>query len=400
MLSGNKKYANEILDDIECYKAVLDGRLKRFPRGFWTKPWSQQSAAVITRYLLEDRLNYTEDDIKTKVDVKVFSDNKLLGLLDVLGRSPYQVINNAYPDKFKPWEIKQSPLGFWEDKENVKQAVRWLVENKLDNNRERVCKEFNQNLINKHGMRSISKYGIYNVLNMTYPNEFKPWELSVVASNFWSDGSNLIDVVKWLVETKLDNNRERVCREFNTSLFDKYGVGSVASRYGIYRLLNMAYPNEFKPWELSVVPNGFWEDKNNIIEAVKWAVETKLDNNRDRVCKEFNQEFIVRNKLATLSKYGIHNIINMAYPNEFKPWELSQVPDGFWEDDKNIVEAVKWLVETKLGNNKERVRKEFTREFLINNGLSSLASMGLFKILDLVYPNEFKASEFKSGMQK
>ena len=87
----NSKYINEILDDVECYKLVLQGKIKRFPRGFWAKPWSLQSAREIIRYLLEERLHYSREDICKKLKKSTFEDNKLggmfhLSLLDLFSR--------------------------------------------------------------------------------------------------------------------------------------------------------------------------------------------------------------------------------------------------------------------------------------------------------------------------
>lgn len=317
-LSSRSNYTNEILDDIECYKAVLDGRLKRFPRGFWTKPWSLQSASVLTRYLLEDRLKYTEKDIKEKFNVSLLKDSRLTSLLKLFGDSPYGVIDNAYPGVFKPWEFRVVPNGFWEDKKNIVDAIRWLVETKLGNNREKVCKEFNNELLIKHNLATLKVHGMYNLLEMVYPGEFKPWELSVVPTGFWDNKKNIIQAVRWLVETKLDNNRERVCKEFTRELLNKHCLASIG-KYGVYNLLDMAYPNEFKPWELKCSPNGFWDDKTNIKDAVRWLVETKLGNSKERVRKEFTADFLISNGVSILIHHGLFNVLNMTYPNEFNP---------------------------------------------------------------------------------
>ena len=198
---------------------------------------------------------------------QTFLDNKLYGMISkVFSGSVPMAIQNAYPNEFQPWELSSCPKGFWKDEENIKQAVRWVVETLLNNNRERVCKEFTGKLLKENGLGTIKKdYGVYGLLNMTYPNEFKPWEVVECGNNFWDEEKNVKEAVRWLVKTKLDNNRQRVCKEFTARFLSKNGFSSLLA-YGIYNLLNMAYPNEFKPEEL---------EKAHMIKNYNWRQERR-----------------------------------------------------------------------------------------------------------------------------
>ena len=311
-LTGNKLYANEILGDIECYKAVLDGRLKRFPRGFWEKPWSYESAALITRYLLEDRLNIAREDICKKANLRTFKDSKLGGMAMIFNNSFRDIINNAYPNEFQSWELCRVSTGYWDNPENIKKAVRWIVETKLGNDRQRVCKEFNQELLKEYNLVTLSNFGLYNVLDLTYPNEFQPWELSRVQTGYWNDPENISKAIRWLVKNKLGNSRERVCKEFTNQLLKDNNLSTLLV-YGQFNLLNKAYPNEFKPWEIYEIADGYWNDIAHIKKAIKWITQTKLDSKRSRVEKEFTREFLIKNSLETLTqKYSVEKLKKIA----------------------------------------------------------------------------------------
>ena len=52
-------------------------------------------------------------------------------IMKCFGNSPYEAINNAYPNKYKEWEFSFVPRGFWNDKENGIKATKWLIEEKL-----------------------------------------------------------------------------------------------------------------------------------------------------------------------------------------------------------------------------------------------------------------------------
>ena len=310
----NSKYINEILDDVECYKLVLQRQIKRFPRGFWAKPWSLQSAREIIRYLLEERLHYSREDICKKLKKSTFEDNKLGGMLVLLfDNSTYKALNNTYPNEFQPWELSSTPNNFWDDKQNIVKAVRWLVETKLDNNRQRVCKEFNRGTLEDNGLAFLpNKLGVYNVLDMAYPNQFKPWELIQVSSTFWKDTENVKEAVRWLVKTKLNNNRQRILKEFNSEFVCKNGFSAVLTRYGIYGMLNIAYPNEFKPWELACVGRNYWNSTNNIKSALKEFVDKEFNGDKVKASKELTVQLLKDNRLNTIVyKFGIEQVREM-----------------------------------------------------------------------------------------
>lgn len=117
------------LTDIELYKLRLQGKLKKFPDGFWQKPGALDSAKEITIYLIEEILKWTEEDVKNNLTEKVFRDYKLSGMLEyVFGRSPFKALDNAYPGVFKEWELRHASRNLWGDKEKREEAIRWLLQ--------------------------------------------------------------------------------------------------------------------------------------------------------------------------------------------------------------------------------------------------------------------------------
>lgn len=275
-MSNYKKYANEILDDVECYKMVLNGTLRTFPRNFWTKPWSYESSSLITRYLFEERLKINIEDIPKLASRKFFIDNKLGGMCAIVfNGSPVLVVENAYPNKFKPWDFKTMQQNFWDNEDNVIKAMRWLIEDKLKWNKEQIKKHYNKGILVANGLKGISNtYGIYKPLNMLYPNVFKEWEISQVPNGYWTD-EKIVSAIKWLIEDKLKcKTKGEVLKRYDTNVLKENGLATLTSK-NIFSLLDMTYPNEFKPWELKHVEDGFWTEEN-IAKAMKWLIEDKL----------------------------------------------------------------------------------------------------------------------------
>ena len=67
------------------------------PNSYWTK----ETAAEATRWLIEEKLKWSEEELLKKLSTKTFYDNGLIGMLNnVFDSSPYAAINNAYPGKY------------------------------------------------------------------------------------------------------------------------------------------------------------------------------------------------------------------------------------------------------------------------------------------------------------
>lgn len=116
------------LTDVELYKLRLQGKLKKFPDGFWKKPGALDSAKEITIYFIEKILKWDEKDVRKKLDEKIFREYKLSGMLEyVFGRSPYKAIDNAYPGKYLPWEFRSCYKGIWQDEKIREDAIKWLL---------------------------------------------------------------------------------------------------------------------------------------------------------------------------------------------------------------------------------------------------------------------------------
>jgi len=64
-----KKINTELLTAVEVYKRVLSSELKTFPPGFWSEADGKENAKEVTRYLFEEILKWTGEDIKLKFKV-------------------------------------------------------------------------------------------------------------------------------------------------------------------------------------------------------------------------------------------------------------------------------------------------------------------------------------------
>lgn len=324
-MSNYKKYANEILSDVETYKLVLDGKLSRFPVYFWTKPYSLESSALITRFLFEEKLKLKLEDLPKVVNTKLFKTHKLGGMLSqVFSDSIYYALENAYKEKINACEFR-APRNYWENTNNVKKAIKWLIEDKLScKSKSDILERYNYNALEKNGLARITGlYNLYESLELAYPGMFEPWELNKSPWGYWDNKDNTDNIkraIKWLIEDKLEcKSREDIVNKYNSKALIDNGFGTLTSSYSLYDIINMVYPNRFKPWELNSSPRRFWEDDRNIAIAIKWLIEEKLHlKNKDDILKTINQKTFEEHGLHNLkNRKSMYEIMNIAYPNKF-----------------------------------------------------------------------------------
>jgi type IV pilus assembly protein PilB len=130
----------ELFDD-SCFKLVN----AVFPNVFkqWQfieeEPliWFQEdrfdTAQKATIWLIEERLGIPIEEIPKRISIREFHMNGLSKLLDLFNQNLYQVIENAYPQKFKAWQFnEQSDLWKAPDAlETARQATTWLIHDRL-----------------------------------------------------------------------------------------------------------------------------------------------------------------------------------------------------------------------------------------------------------------------------
>lgn len=101
---------------------------KNFPSGTWKCDEKYENAKNVTKTLIERVLKWTYEDIRNKLTLNIFKKYSVLSMLvKVFNGSPYLAIENAYPGKFKPWELPCVSNSFWNLK-TAKEATIWLIE--------------------------------------------------------------------------------------------------------------------------------------------------------------------------------------------------------------------------------------------------------------------------------
>ena len=77
--------------------------LSATPRNYW----NLSTAKYATTWLIEEKLHWSDEDIRNKISSKVFKQYGLYGMaINNFHGNTFKIIDNAYPGKFKKEELK------------------------------------------------------------------------------------------------------------------------------------------------------------------------------------------------------------------------------------------------------------------------------------------------------
>jgi len=290
------------------YKMVLDGVIPRFPNGFWSMPLNNVYAARCTRYLIEVVLKLNRQQVCDNISVTVIKKYKLASMLSTLGLSVFDVLENAYPGEFKPWELN-FVSNYW-TKENYMLAIDWLINEKLGWTLEDVKNNMSVKVIrdNKLGSPLLMYYNeSLSAMLVDYYGEekLKPWELkkTYVPNNYWND-KTVKYAMTWLFKEKLKWSIEEVKDNFCGEVLDDNGLGTVRNTHingSLYNAVRMVYGNEIMPWELKKITNDFWGVRSNEIMALKYVRDMNGWTNRE-FTEKLSKNILADNELLGLYK--------------------------------------------------------------------------------------------------
>ena len=296
-----------VTDISKYYLEEVLAKGKQFPKDIWNYNSKYDNAKVVTKTLIEKVLKWSDDEIKRKLSANIFIQNSLYGMLVILfNGSPYLAIENAYPGKFKPWELPCVSNSFWNLK-TAKEATIWLIEEKLKWNDDDIKEKLSANTFIKNSLTSIISLfngSPYLAIENAYPGKFKAWEFAKVPKNFWNL-KTASEATIWLIEEKLRWSDEDVRRNLSQNTFKENslrGMLDVLFNGSPYLAIDNAYPGKFKPWELPSVPKKFW-NLETAKEATIWLIEEKLKWSDEDVKEKLTLNTFKENSLKSMLNY-------------------------------------------------------------------------------------------------
>ena len=379
--------STNVSDISKYYLEEVLAKGKQFPSGTWKCDEKYENAKNVTKTLIERVLKWTYEDIRNKLTLNTFKKYSVFGMLiKVFNGSTYLAIDNAYPGKFKQWELPSVPKNFWNLK-TAGEATKWLIEEKLKWSDDDIKQKLSANIFIKNSLGGmlfiLFNNSPYGAIENAYPGKFKPWEFTQVPKNFWNL-KTAKEATMWLIEEKLKWDDEDLKRNLSKNTFKENSLTGMLNylfNNSPYLAIENAYPRKFKAWEFPKTSKNFW-NMETAKEAMIWLIEEKLKWNDEDVKRKLTRNIFIKNSLGGMLTILFNNrpyfAIENAYPGKFKAWEFAKVPNHFW-NLKTASEATIWLIEEKLKWSDEDVKKKFNLNTFKENSLKSMLNY-LFNI--------------------
>ncbi|MBI2548779.1 DUF4046 domain-containing protein [Candidatus Woesearchaeota archaeon] len=254
-------------------------------RGFWRGKEGREHAKAALRWFVEKRLKIPLHEVPLHINIKTLTAHGLSGLL---GRTtPYQsqweLVNDTYPGLFKPWDFKVIKRSYWQGeqgKRHIREATKWLIEEKLKIPLDQIPTTITVYHFKKHrlnGALSVCGNSPAAVIENAYPGLFKPWDFKVIKRGYWQGEQgkrHAGEATRWLIEEKLKIPLDQIPTTITTYTFYDQRLTGVLSacRRSIYGVINNAYPGRFKPEDFARKRN----EKGQIIVKASSPVCTRV----------------------------------------------------------------------------------------------------------------------------
>ncbi|CAH0309197.1 DUF4046 domain-containing protein [Priestia megaterium] len=225
---------------LEIYQDVLEGKVKRFPNNFFFGEEGKKYMKYMTCYLLEERLLIPIDEIPFRVKASILWSYRLKSPALIYGWNYYDVIENAYPGRFKPWEFQQVPHKYWfgeEGRNRAIKAIKYVIENELNIPLEEVPSQVNHHFFKKYnlnGVFNIFGQSPFQAIQAVYPDVFKLWHFAHVPLNCWKDEESIQAIMDYFLFEQLgfSSYEEALVRVRKQDFFDYQLTGLFQMAFG------------------------------------------------------------------------------------------------------------------------------------------------------------------------
>ena len=232
--------------------------LVRARRKLFTGTNGKLMARRAVRWLVIDQLQCTTKDLH-KINKNIFEQYHLDNLLaNVYKGSVWNAIQDADLWDGQPWEIRQTPKGYWQGETGMVhaiEAVHWLVEEKCRVPLDKLPENIQHNHFKKYGLAPmldiVFSGSPYKAIDTAYPGRFKKWQFYSVGNGYWTGTEGLKhakEALEWLIHEELKLDVEEIPSVMGKKTFKQYGLAGMLSELfcnSTSKALDLLYPGQF-----------------------------------------------------------------------------------------------------------------------------------------------------------
>jgi len=213
-------------------------------------------------------------------------------------------------------------------------------------------------------------------------------------------------IIRFLLEEYLKTDPYTVLQQKDSTFFIQYKIQNIYRlfNYSMNRVLYNAYPCTVKLWMSSRIPENYWEEKANRVEAIRWLVEDRLGLDPQHFKKPvFHKKAFAENGLSYMFVQYYNSVsraLQEAYP-QLEPWETGNVPKSYWTEEhsaravRRMCQKNNWKAAQLPALYKSGVlnRKTFSRA-----GLATLFELrfgkNIYRAVNAAFPGQFEPWQF------
>jgi len=331
-------------DVVQIHDMVFTGKLEKYPQGFFTSI-TEDEAVVLTKKMLRYNLDIgilkSIEEAPKKISQTMFKNYKIVKLSDMFGL--HNLAYKALDGKYQMWEFHRHPKQYWEKYENRRAAFDWFI----------------QKLKDQHIISDIQELPKVKDLHGTLRKH------------------NLGGLLHYYKQ------------KISTLIFD-------------------LCPNQFRIWDVNV-EKGFYQKEENKMLVMKQFIEllfedkiiTAIEEIPKVAKRELFEQYGLGSFLAHCFRLSPYIAFNYVYPDRWKRWEFCHVPNGFWDDPKNLRDCLVWFVDKLI---EDRVIKSVDglNDINLNKLLAKYRLASLINkydipfMLSMIYGNAFNYHNYKN----
>lgn len=323
---------------VGVYKMVLNGELTRFPAGFWGMPENKKYANQCLIHLIENILCWTPEYCVNHLTLQVVRKYKLsTPLTNIYNSSIATWLIEVYP-QIKPWQFKVLPTEYCTPQVIV-EAVRWLLLEKLQWTKEQIIENWELEMLREYNICSTTTvYALgldSNTLITSAIPEIRIDDLKTISAKNLDKMEHTLNQVRQLLAPY---TREEIPRIITYDFILKHNLirfyyegGSM----GIHKVLQALYPNEYKEWEVAVMPDNYW-NMERAYNALHWLVHDKLHWTAEQCYYYLTLEVLRNHGIIGVYNYlnfSIESVLQLVYPDAY---DYSQVKSARAKLNNNI----------------------------------------------------------------
>jgi hypothetical protein len=310
------------------------------PKGTWME---EKNVILIYRYVLEIKMQLNQEKIP-KITKRDIGEHKLWGSLNRY-KSIKRIIHLVYPNQYNEFDFFRVPKDYWADKSKIKDRLE-LKLNEHGYMINDIPKIITCETLIAWGFSNPLKrfeHSPFQLINALYPGRFKPTEFKKSPQR----SSKVPDFLRKQFFHMLEQEGiqfKDIPKKVTQELLNKYRFSAALKQYNgsPSKLILSLFPNDFSLQDFNT-PNGFWKDENNIRKAFEKLLRDKNIPHQD-IPKICTKKFFIENGLyGLLQEYNSSPIelIMKLYPNDFIITDFIRVPNKYWYNKNNRIQALR-----------------------------------------------------------